>query len=51
MNAVKTAGNRQDFDDLRAAVWELAANEAEGVSLDEVERMLIRRGFLLVPRG
>lgn len=42
---MKTAGNRQDFDDLRAAVQELAANEAEGVSLDEVERMLIRRGF------
>lgn len=43
---MKTAGNRQDFDDLRAAVRELAANEAGGVSLDEVERMLIRRGFL-----
>ena len=48
---MKTAGNRQDFDDLRAAVRELAANEAGGVSLDEVERMLIRRGFFEFPRG
>ena len=42
---MKTAGNRQDFDDLRAAVRELAANEAGGVSLDEVEKEMIRKAL------
>ena len=34
----------QDFEDVRGAVQELAANASEGVSLQEVEAMLLRRG-------